>query len=301
MNFRYKNALQHVFSALPKGETLNYFFQRYVTKRLPISDDEFLQKLRFAKRHANHFRRFDETGTAHPGHYEFGAGWDMVNPIVLSLLGFTEQKCIDIRKLIHAELVRDTMDRLEKHCPEMASALPKDRPEQRTVIPFLKNRFGIDYRAPLDARHTGFASSSVDFISSTMTYEHIPEQEIPALLNECHRILRPGGLMSLAIDYEDHWFYFDKSLSPYHFLQYSDAAWKKYNPALHFQNRLRHRDYRHLIRQAGFDILSEDTFYPVIDLEIDTLRKMQVDSRFSGYSFDELAIKNSWLVVRKPR
>src|SRR5262249_3632127 len=119
----------------------------------------------------------------------------------------------------------------------------------------LKEHYGIDYWAPCDARRTQLEAGSIDWITSTNTLEHIPLQDIHAILQECRRLLRDDGLMSCLIDYEDHYSYFDHSISGYNFLQYSDEAWAFFNPALYYQNRLRHRDYLDLFQSAGFEVV----------------------------------------------
>ena len=66
--------------------------------------------------------------------------------------------------------------------------------------------------------------------------------------------------MSCVIDYLDHYSYFDKKISAYNYLQYSDATWALFNPALHYQNRLRHRDYLDLFYAAGFEVVEEERY-----------------------------------------
>ena len=66
----------------------------------------------------------------------------------------------------------------------------------------------------------------------------------------------PGGLVSFRIDLADHYSYFDKSLSRYHFLRYDDRRWRWANSPLQYQNRLRVTDYRRLVEGAGFEVVS---------------------------------------------
>jgi len=44
MNYKYKNFAMKIFSALPRGEKINYVFQRYATKLLPIPESRFIEK-----------------------------------------------------------------------------------------------------------------------------------------------------------------------------------------------------------------------------------------------------------------
>src|SRR5207253_3087992 len=81
--------------------------------------------------------------------------------------------------------------------------------------------------------------------------EHVPEDDLAEIFRECHRLLRPAGAFSCRIDLQDHYSYFDRGLSRYNFLRFSDGAWRLVNSPLHFQNRLRAVDYLRLVRDAG--------------------------------------------------
>ena len=121
------------------------------------------------------------------------------------------------------------------------------------LVSSLRKLYGIEYRAPCDARATGLAADSVDCVTSTSTLEHIDPSDIGGILRECHRILRADGIMSMAVDYTDHY-----AISQYNFLRYSDRAWKMFNPQLHFQNRQRHADYVRLFEASGFELSRND-------------------------------------------
>lgn len=157
----------------------------------------------------------------------------------------------------------------------------------------------IDYRTPCNARTTGLDLGSIDCITSTNTLEHIPPQDIHAILRECYRLLRDDGFMSFRIDYQDHYSYFDSSISVYNFLQYSNKAWRFFSPALQYQNRLRHKDYLELFQSVGFEIIEERRKDgTAVDLEI--IKQLRLDKRFREYSLQELAIRNSLIILRKP-
>ncbi len=301
MNFKYKCCLQNLFSVLPKGEMLNYFFQKHVTKTLPISDREFLSYLTVAKKHFDYLNKYCDIDSV--SCYEFGAGWELANPISLSLLGVKYLYCIDIRDLIVPYLLNDTvlkLYRLKEDLPFECS-LPEQIPDIRisNYKEVLHDYFGINYTAPADARDTCFKEGVHDLIVSNVTFEHIPKDDIVAILNECYRVLKPGGILSARIDYQDHWSYFDSNLSVYEFLKYSSAKWKIYNPSLHYQNRLRHKDYIEIISKTDFEVLEDNVDMPSSE-GIQALKSMKIDDYFlNNYSFDELAVRRSWMVLRK--
>jgi ubiquinone/menaquinone biosynthesis C-methylase UbiE len=171
-------------------------------------------------------------------------------------------------------------------------------PDGREFIADLKIAYGIDYRAPCDARHTGLTSGSVDAVTSTDTLEHIPERHIGATLAECHRLLRDGGVMSCQIDYKDHYSYSDPQISPYHFFRYSDRRWALFSQSLHYQNRLRHSDYLRRIAAAGFELLEEFRVGGSSE-DLETIRLAPLASRFRAYHLTDLATKSSVLSFRR--
>ena len=304
MKFIYKCCLQNLFSLIPKGEILTYFFQKYVTKSYPISDKSFIKVLFTAKTHFDAFIRHTRlTDIDKVTYYEFGAGWDLINPIAISLLGIHKLHCIDIRKLVFPELLNNTILRLAslKEKIPFDYALPDGIPIaiRSNFKDILNEYFCVDYRAPMDARNTDFQDASIDFIVSNATLEHVPKEDIAKIINECYRIMKKGGILSCWIDFRDHWSFFDHDISIYNYLKYSPAQWRKYNPSLHFQNRLRHKDYLDLIAHTDFELL-EDNPNPPSDKELDLLRNLNIDHYFlDKYTPEELAIKSSLLVLRK--
>lgn len=150
----------------------------------------------------------------------------------------------------------------------------------------LRDVYGIDYRAPADARAVDLPAGSIDLVVTTSTMEHIPAADIRTILDECHRLCADEAALSMVIDYSDHYSHADSSLTPYNFLAYNDDAWRRYNPPNHFQNRLRHCDHRALIEAAGFAVIYEDTTVP--DDAAAHLAKVRLDPRFAGYPRDAL-------------
>lgn len=304
MNFKYKCWLQRMFSCIPKGEKLNFIVQRYVTKKYPISDEKFIKVTNTTEDHFEKFMKYAQlSDTNSRTCYEFGAGWDLINPIGLSLLGIKKVYCIDIRELVFYNLLNDTVSkfcRLKKNIP-FDYTMPEEIPifTMSNFKDVLAECFGIVYRAPMDARDTDIGDSSIDFIVSNLTFEHIPKEAVPEIFSDCYRILKKGGILSCRIDYRDHWSYFDRNISIYNFLKYSPSKWRRYNPSLHYQNRFRHVDYLNIINQMDFEII-EDNPVPPSDKEMELLKTLEIDSVFlDNYTCDELAIKEAAIVLRK--
>lgn len=300
MDFRIKCLLQTIFSFVPRGEILNYFFQKYIARTFPPDNNYFLGKTAFAFLHYNNFLKYNKLEIRNGKYYEFGAGWTLEIPLSMGFLGF-DVHCIDIRKLIVPELIMDTLAKFESNKDELPFRIcPVKNENIKNVIitEQLKNNYRVNYIAPMDARNTSFEDNSFDFISSTSTLEHIPKEDILPILKECYRILNKGGVMSLIIDYKDHWSYFDKSISNFNFLRYSSKEWKKFNPSLHYQNRLRHSEYIDLISQTNFKVVNILTFGSNDNVN-KAFKAMECAADFENYMFDDLIIGESRMVLLK--
>jgi len=212
----------------------------------------------------------------------------------------------DIKSLARIEIIKHTIKQFTKINSDNIKI--KRTPNQyldgktkKECLFQLKQYYGIEYLAPCDARNTHLESNSINFITSTNTLEHIPRQDIQAILKECHRLLKPNGIMSFIIDYQDHYSFFDKNISVYNFLRYSDFTWKIFNPSLHYQNRLRHKDYQNLIKSAGFTILEEHPNKTTED-DIEKIKKINLAKIFKEkYKLDELILQYSHLILGKEK
>lgn len=302
MHWGFKAALMGVFSALPGGDRLHYWTQRNITKSLPRSEREILEKFEHAKGHVDALARHGSTSVSESRFYEFGAGWDLAISFCFYTLGVKSQVLVDLFELARPDLANDAIGKIEGLAiggsprPIAGQRIPEE--ESTSWVPFLQERYGIRYMAPCDARSTALPAESVDCITSTDTLEHIPVQDIRLILQECRRILRKDGILSFVIDYHDHYFYCDRSITPYNFLRYSDETWRWFNPRYHFQNRLRHRDYIQLAQEQGFELVEEKSS-PVSPKDLSDLEQTRIAARFKGdYRPEELAIRRGHLVFR---
>ena len=298
MNFKYKCLLQRFFSNIPKGEKLNYFFQKNVTKSLPPNNDKFVKKVNQGFNHYKNYKDYNKLARINNRYYEFGAGWTLIIPLTMTFLDF-KVFCVDIRKLIIPSLVNDILNKFQLNKNELPFKLETEIViSNKNVLNNLIDNYKLNYIAPKDARETGFDDDHFDFISSSVTLEHIPKDDILLILKECYRILNKGGILSMIIDYQDHWSYFDKNITIYNYLKYSSREWKKYNPSLHYQNRLRHSDYLSLISQTDFKIVKEVPRQPS-EIDKDRLSNIEIAEEFKNYNFNDLAIRGSEIVLIK--
>jgi SAM-dependent methyltransferase len=299
-----KAALQRSLGLLPQGERLNYLFQRHVARSLPGGEPVVRRK--FA-RGLQHLRAYEEhvpeRRAGEAVFYEFGAGWDLAIPLSYAALGVGGQVLVDIRPSARVELVNDSIALLNRLWDELEAEAGRelrrlDGPP--SSLGELESRFGISYLAPRDARATGLDGESIDFVTSTDTCEHIPKEDLAGIFRECRRLLRPGGAISCRIDLQDHYAYFDPSLSGYHFLRFSDRAWRLVNSPLHFQNRLREPDYRRVVEEAGLEVVSWRPSGPSAE-GLAELEALELAPRFrNGYTPEELGVTVLSFVAQRP-
>lgn len=89
-------------------------------------------------------------------------------------------------------------------------------------------------------------AGSVDLVLSNSVLEHIAEP-VPTFA-ALRRVLAPSGLMLHAIDYRDHFFKY-----PYHFLLFSDDAWRRWLDPGDLP-RWRLGDHLRQLESAGFRV-----------------------------------------------
>jgi SAM-dependent methyltransferase len=303
MKWLAKALVQKTLSYAPRSDAVNYFMQRRVLKSLPANDAHVRQKF---TRALQHYETFAEHGGGdNPSSavfYEFGVGWDLLVPLAYSTLGIERQVLVDLHPHARTELVNDSIRRLDAARPSFEtetgrSLRPLGPPDVQTIHE-LEARLGIAYHAPCDARATGFPSASVDFVSSTDTLEHVPRDDIARILAECRRLLKGRGVLSCRIDLEDHYSRFDRGVSRYNFLRYSDRTWSLVNSSLHYQNRLRYPDYVQLVVGAGFEIVRERVSW-ASEQQLEELRRLELAPRYrERYTLEELGVRGATIVAR---
>jgi len=272
VDWRIKAIGHWVISLSPRSDDLGYLMQRSVTKTLPMTEELFTDHIAAAEHHVR--LATEHLGRRPTSSYEFGAGWDLVVPLVRARAGLRDQTLTDVRRLVRPELVADSAARL---------GIEPDLPA-----------LGVTYLAPVDAMATGLPSNSFDLVTSTDTLEHVPHRQLVPLLSECRRLLRPGGVLTARIDYRDHYAYGDPSIAPFHFLRYSERSWRRWNPPSHFQSRLRHVDHVRAIESAGLEIVAVEHPAPLTDA-LDLIHR-----DFDRYHRTELAVPEAWIVARTP-
>ena len=290
MNWRLKALALRLLHATPYGEQLRYLAQLKITRRLPRV---LLPTCVAGEARERHLKYLVGLETA--VHYEFGAGWDLYSALYLWCHGVDHQELVDLSPLAKMPLVNGVIEALSQDPPARATRKPTHM-IQRDLRGELARQYGIVYSAPADARHTSLDAGSIDVVSSTNTLEHIAESDIRLILVELRRITHTDSVLSLIIDYSDHYSHTDRTISPLNYLRYPSSIWRLANPANHYQNRLRHGEYRRLFEEAGFHVVVEDRSR--LENAEEVLRRLPIAAEFRHHSMEDLSTVWGHFVLR---
>lgn len=205
---------------------------------------------------------------------EVGTGRTIDVPMALWLMGADETVTVDITRLLRPELVGESYEYLranwsayrprfvaladERLVDERFAALGRAvasgvRPAR---LPEVLHGMRIDYRAPCDATALDLPDESFDVMTTFVVLQHVPPAPMKAILGAGRRLLKKTGAMIHAANTGDHFAHVDGSLSPLHFLRWSERQWALIAGNRYmYQNRLRADDYYALFEEVGLRIV----------------------------------------------
>jgi len=144
---------------------------------------------------------------------ELGAGWVLTHALVCHLLGAKRVVAVDVERAARFDalraavadappaLVRDLLAPFSDH-GRVRARLERLRSIERFDAAALAE-LGIVYRAPVDLARDAL-SEPFDLIYSLSVLEHVPVDDVGALLANLARQLTAGGTMLHVIHLEDH-------------------------------------------------------------------------------------------------
>ena len=301
-----KAVVQKTISYLPFGHSINEQFQKWITKGIYLTEDYFKDRLEHAKNHIDFFRQLKGDAPFQTT-LEIGTGWYPVVPISLYLSGAERIISIDISTHTNRERLQLTIEKfLEFHengtlknylnydpvrIQKLKNLIAKiDKPGFDDIAKQLHIQFTVG-----DARKLEFIKENeVDLITSNNTFEHIYSSVLIDILKEFRRVVKRDGIMSHFVDMSDHFAHFDKSITVYNFLQFSDGQWKAIDNSIQPQNRLRLTDYRNIYSDLSIPISLE----VVRPGELQQLQSIKLDKRFASMPEKDLAITHCYMVSK---
>lgn len=301
-----KASVQKLISLMPYRQKLNYFFQKNITGGVILSDSLFETKLQHCKQHLDAFQKYGVTTLSKT--FELGTGWYPVVPVGLYLYGADEIYTTDISKLITPKNFKICLEKYIKYynCGRLKifiSNIKKNRIEkikqvlqsdvQKYPVESLLTELNIHY-IPGTVFKTGSKESYFNLIHSNNTLEHISQKELGKILLLFKKMISKDGISNHFIDLSDHFSHLDKSISPYNFLKYSDAAWKFIDNSIQPQNRLRINDYRNLFYETGWNIIAEE----LSSGEKEKLKQKHLAKKYKTSALPDLLVTHALVTTR---
>jgi hypothetical protein len=301
-----KSTIHRVISWLPNSGAWNELFQKYVTRSIVLTPEQFTGKLGEARRYLEHQRQFTASTKTEFTVLEVGTGWHPTIPLALYLCGAGDIWTFDIdshlsrsrlTQLLDLFMAADTQGRLVRLLPRLI----KSRMEHLRAWRSFAAREGPEawlkrlqiHAAVCDARNTGLKPGSVDFIFSSGVLEYIPPAILRDLMREFRRVASSRAVMVHRLNLVDQFAYFDKSLSPFHHLKYTEEQHRRWSSPLIWQNRLRVSDYRRLLAETGFTLKAEDsTSGAKVDLD-----RVEVSLEFLRYTTEDVLVLHSMMAA----
>lgn len=298
MDWRVKAVVQNILSSLPFGERINDALQLRMGG-LRDFDSHVKGKLNDWIGMA---KLLVECGVDIRGAVtlEIGAGWFPTLPVCFYLAGTRHCTTYDLRRHLQPELTRGMVTALKSDLDLLAHTVnvPLEAVRERydAIQTDVLKTCGITYVAPGDASRTGLPDCSVDIVFSNSVLEHVTAEALAAIMRETRRILRPTGVAVHCVACNDHYAHFDRGISYVNYLRFSAEEWRLWNNALHYQNRLRARDFLQLAEDAGLCVMTAKQYVrPGVE---PTLSSLPIAEEFRHYTQEELAATTVNFVCR---
>lgn len=303
-NWILKAIIQKIIAFLPFKNRINLFFQKYITKKIVISDQFFNDKLNHFNDHIQSYCKFSN-GKIPNTVLEIGTGWFPIIPVLFYLYGVDFIQTVDLNLLLSKSNLEETLRRIirsknEHELSRHIDYLPERFKRIEYILENLEkyslsqalSELRINYLIG-DILSQKIKENSIELVVSNNTFEHISSSDLKLIMLELKKICKKnGGVMSHFIDMSDHFSHFDSSITIYNFLKFSEKQWKWIDNSIGYQNRLRIYDYRNIYINIEIPIVEEKHRYG----DITKLRAVKLDSKYLIHPEKEVAISHSHLV-----
>ena len=303
MHWLAKVAALKVFGAVPGGATLYRFGQEKLTRSLAPTPARVAQKLEVGIQYLNWLEQRGEAHSLLEGtHLDFGAGWHPTIPLLYYSLGAEGQVLCDLRPLLKATVVAQTVAAFRSVTSEPGWPLHSRlrRLPDATALgaqPLAKwlSSMGMSYYAPWESQLVRLASP-VDVVTCTQVLYYVPRTALPGCLSRIRSVLKSGGkfLATIRLTTPDL-----GGLSDYGHMKFSPDAWERYfNSSLLTYNLFKPPDYLQALQNAGLKVLHFEVNQPT-DREWAEFRRVTRHSYFDRYKPEELVGKQLFFAAEK--
>ena len=303
-----KAIIQKVITYLPFSFHINYFFQRYITKGVLLTDDFFTILLgdltRVTKLYQSHIGSMRGIKVL-----ELGTGWHPIMSVGLFLTGAEEIVTTDLRKLIRKKNLLTLLTTYIRYYEKGRLAaydipvIPERVEQLRQILSESPGLSDMDMLQKMkirqvvgDAGKLQYPAHYFDLTFSVNVFEHVHKEPLERIVHHFHSLTRPGGMAYHAIGPYDHFVHVDETISKFNYLQYSERQWQWIDNGIQPQNRLRIPYFRKLFLENNYQIL-EELFWDPEPLE---LQRIELHPDFQQYDPKENAIPYGTFVLQTP-
>ncbi|MDB6066750.1 MAG: Methyltransferase type 11 [Pedosphaera sp.] len=302
MNWIIKCLAFQTLSRFPGGRSFHHAAQNWLTGSSRQTESRLLGKI---GQTLNYWRWLEANAPAgwlaDASHLDLGSGWVPSVPMTLYALGTRRQYLVDIEAHMQPAAVVQTAELFRRVAPKAGVTFQRipDVPARQQTLRATLEPFGMNYSAPYDEL-TEQIAGTVGFATATHMLLHLNRPVLLAVCRTVYRMLKPGGYFLAQQHLRQLFDGLESRTSPFYSLRYSDRFWENYvNSPMMSYNRLRARDYRQTLQEAGFEVECFEV-EPGSPQDFAQLKRARIHPMFSGYTPDELAARHLFFAARKP-
>jgi len=198
---------------------------------------------------------------------EIGTGWAHWEATVIRLFYDVEITLFDMwdnrqleaykryfglfEEVIDKELALDAARSARAH--ELLQVIAKARSFDE-----IYSAFGFRYVVDPNGTLKQFPSDAFSVVFSLNVFEHIHRTILPELIQDIHKLLKPGGYSIQSINLADHLALYDTNVCLKNYLRYSDKVWTRFfENDVQYINRIQRPEWLELFRKAGLELAEE--------------------------------------------
>jgi SAM-dependent methyltransferase len=123
-----------------------------------------------------------------------------------------------------------------------------------------------------------------DVVLSAGVMEHVYKNQLPSLLSDLKKLLKPDGYSIHSINLRDHLKQYARSVSSKQYLKYSDRHWNRWlQNDVQYINRIQRPEWIELFENAGYVLVNEEC-------ERDKLSISNVSDKFKTFCESDLQV-----------